>query len=485
LPLFCRLEVLLSPRLVRLICALATITLAAIAPALSGAAPIRVVALSTGHSMIVKIDGISRIAVGDDKIAGVVPIGTSQMVINGKQPGRTTVDVWARKARFSYDVTVVDQSVDSLAAMLRTTLAEPMVDVVDFGHSIVARGTVDDMASFERVTDLLARFDPLAKKEGFALVDAVTVKLPFGDLQRALTDIPNTTGLRLDADAKGNIIVSGQVVDRKTAENVLDRVRGVAGPYLSVDGKVVDRLAVATVSQIDVKVYVLEIDQNGLSQLGIRLQGANPDPNNPNNLIFGDPTFHFAEGPAGSAVGKALTIAPFFRETLLAPTLDLIMQTGHARILSEPNLVTLPGQKANFLVGGQIPYAYSTGLGQTSIVFKDYGVQLEVTPTLLGSGSIETKIAPEVSQLDFQDGITLNGYVVPAFKTSRLSTDIVTQPGESIVMGGLLQHVEQRNITKIPLLGDLPILGNLFRSTRYQSSQTDVVFVMTPTIITR
>jgi pilus assembly protein CpaC len=361
-----------------------------------------------------------------------------------------------------------------------------MVDVVDFGHSIVARGTVDDMASFERVTDLLSRFDSLAKKEGFALVDAVTVKLPFGDLQRSLTDIPNTTGLRLDADAKGNIIVSGQVVDRTTAENVLDRVRGVAGPYLSVDGKIIDRLAVATVSQVDVKVYVLEIDQSGLSQLGIRLQGANPDPNNPNVLDFGDPSFLFAEGgPTAGLVGKALTVAPFFRQTRLAPTLDLILQTGHARILSEPNLVTLPGQKADFLVGGQIPYAYSTGLGATSIVFKDYGVKLEVTPTLLGSGGIETKIAPEVSQLDFQDGITLNGFVVPAFKTSRLSTDIVTQPGESIVMGGLLQHVEQRNISKIPLLGDLPILGNLFRSTRYQSSQTDVVFVMTPAIITR
>jgi pilus assembly protein CpaC len=140
--------------------------------------------------------------------------------------------------------------------------------------------------------------------------------------------------------------------------------------------------------------------------------------------------------------------------------------------------------KAEFLVGGEVPYAYSTGLGVVSIVFKEYGVKLEATPTILGNGAVETVVAPEVSSLDFSNGIVLNGYTVPALKTSRLSTDIITQPGESIVMGGLLQHVEQRTILKIPGLGDLPILGQLFRSTRYQHSQTDVIFVMTPEIIT-
>jgi pilus assembly protein CpaC len=90
-----------------------------------------------------------------------------------------------------------------------------------------------------------------------------------------------------------------------------------------------------------------------------------------------------------------------------------------------------------------------------------------------------------VSDLDFQDGVNINGFTVPALKTSRLSTDVVTKAGESIVMGGLLRRQEQRTIDKIPVLGDLPILGKLFRSTRYQSSQTDVVFVMTPQILTR
>ena len=161
------------------------------------------------------------------------------------------------------------------------------------------------------------------------------------------------------------------------------------------------------------------------------------------------------------------------------------MQTGHARILSSPDLVTLPGREANFLVGGQIPIPVAAGPQQIAIMYKDFGVKLVVTPTILGEGNVETVIAPEVSDLDFQDGVNINGFTVPALKVSRLATDVVTKAGESIVMGGLLRRLEQRNVDKIPLLGDLPILGKLFRSTRYLTSQTDVVFVMTPQILTR
>jgi pilus assembly protein CpaC len=161
------------------------------------------------------------------------------------------------------------------------------------------------------------------------------------------------------------------------------------------------------------------------------------------------------------------------------------MQEGHAKLLSSPNLLTQPGQEATFLVGGEIPIPVSNGLGTISISYKEFGVKLDVTPQILGNGAVEAKIAPEVSDLDFADGISLNGFVVPALKTSKLSTDVITQDGESIVMGGLLRRIEQKNIQKIPLLGDLPILGQLFRSTSYQKSDSDVVFVMTPTIVTK
>ena len=166
-------------------------------------------------------------------------------------------------------------------------------------------------------------------------------------------------------------------------------------------------------------------------------------------------------------------------------TIDLLMSEGHAKLLSSPDLVTVPGAEATFLVGGKIPIPVSNGLGSVTVQYVDFGVKLKVTPTVLGSGGIECKITPEVSNLDFADAVTLNGFTIPALKISTLSTDVITQTGESIVMGGLLNRIESVNVTKIPLLSDIPILGKLFRSTNYQKSETDVVFILTPTIITR
>lgn len=441
--------------------------------------------IATGHSVTLDVRHLTRVAVGDAQIAGVVPLGDSHVIVNAKHAGRTSVFVWSGNEQRSYDVTVTDQGVDDLATMLRTTLDEPAVTVAGFDHSLVVRGTVADLPSFSRLREVLDRFAPLAKTENYTIVNAVTVSAPFAAIDRSLATMPKARDLHVDTDNKGDLIVSGEADDQVTAEAVLARVRGLAGAFLAADGKVIDRLSVTSVSQIGVKVYILEIDRTGLSQLGIRLQGANPDPNLPNVLDYGDPSFLFPEAGAAAAVGKALNVGPFVRQTRLAPTLDLILQSGDARILAAPNLVTTPGQEAKFLVGGEVPYAYSTGLGEVSVVFKEYGVKLDMTPSILPDGAVETKLTPEVSQLDFQDGIQENGFTVPALKTSRISTDVITHPGESIVLGGLLNRLQQRNIYKIPLLGDLPILGKLFRSTRYQNQDTDVVFVMTPEILTR
>jgi Flp pilus assembly secretin CpaC len=438
--------------------------------------------LRTAQSLILSTPHLTRVAVGDGKIAGVVPIGNAQIVVSGRSAGRTTLVVWTADGRRMYDVTVTEQSLENLRGMLQTAIADPRVRVDAFDRSLVIDGTVADGDALRRLDEVLAPFATVASAEKYGIVNAVTVAHPLGALQNELAASPATAGVRVDRDEKGNLVVSGQVQDRATAEQVLGRVRTLAGPYLAVDGKVIDRIETATVSQIDIKVYILEVDETALNTLGINLQSASFTPGS-NTYTLGTPQFPIVEQP--TAVGKAFTIGSFFRSVTLAPTLNLIVTSGHAKILSSPDLVTLPGRQADFLVGGQIPIPYASGPSQIAIQYKDYGVKLQVTPTILGGGSVDTVITPEVSNLDFTDGVTLNGFVVPALKTSRLSTDVVTKSGESIVMGGLLSRVEQRNIEKIPLLGDLPILGKLFRSTNYQNQQTDVVFVMTPEILTR
>lgn len=435
------------------------------------------------------LSGLQRVAVGDKDIAGVVPIGDSQLLINAKGPGRTSVIVWTGhpEVRHLYDVTVTVQGLDVLAQMLRSTIDLPGVEVQDFNHAVVVRGSVPDGAHYQAVTDILARFAEFAKAEHYTIVNALLIAHPLGDVQTGLTDLPGASGIRVDPDGKGNVIVSGRVRDEFSRQAVLNRVRGLAGRYLAAQGTIIDRLAADLQSQIDVRVYVMEIDKTALNDLGFQLQSGTPTAPSPggggNQIILGGPAFPIIEQNKNPL--RPFSIGPFYRTTVLVPTLNLLMQQGHAEILSAPNLVTMPGNEATFLVGGQLPIPFSTGLGQTSIVYKDFGVKLDITPTLLGNGTVETKVSPEVSDLDFQDGVNINGFLIPALKTSKLSTDLVTQPGESIIMGGLLRHQETRNIDAIPLLSSLPILGKLFRSTRYLHNQSDVIFVMTPYVVTR
>ncbi len=465
----------------RILVAVSLLTvLGAVSPASAQVA--RSVSVQTGHSVVLDEPALARVAVGDRSIVSIRAIGETELLVTGRAPGNTTAIVWTKTRRSKYQIEVTEDTADRLAAMVQSAVPFAGVVVRAFDRSLVVRGSVEDPREFSVLTDVLARFDKLAAARKYAVVNAVTVAHPLGALQERIGAAAGPD-VRVDSDGKGGLIVSGPVQDRTRAEWVLARVRGLAGPYLTADGKVTDRLEVASVSQIEVKVRVYEVDKTALDQLGVRLQSGTPDPLNPGNILLGGPAFPIVETATG--IGKALTVGAFVRTTRLVPTLDLLVQRGDAKMLSEPNLVTLPGMAASFLVGGEIPIPYASGVGQVSIVYKEFGVRLNITPTLLGSGAIEAKVTPEVSDLDFQDGISTGGFVIPALRTSRLTTDVVTQSGESIILGGMMRHVEQRTIQKIPLLGDLPIIGKLFRSTRYQSQQTDIVFVMTPTVVTK
>jgi pilus assembly protein CpaC len=442
------------------------------------------ISVESGHSIVLRTPGLERVAVGDSRIAGVLPIGTTELVINGKAPGNTTVFVWEAGERVTYQVTVTEQTMDDLAQMIRSAMDVPGVQVLSFRDSVVVRGTVPDGATEHQISDIIERFQPYATSQKSTIINAVTVAHPLAELQHDVASLPGAQDVRVDVDDKGNVIVSGHVRDTVTAQEVLDKTKGLAGPYLAANGQLLDRMSTDQNSQVDIKVYVLEIDRTAASSLGVQLQAANLQSNGTGTTYtLGPPSFPVVE--QGHGLGDALKIGAFFRTITLAPTLNLLMSQGHARVLSSPDLVTTPGNNATFLVGGSFPVPVSSGLGQIAIQYEPYGVQLNVTPTLLGNGAVEAKITPDISDLDFQDGITENGFVIPALKESKLQTDIITQPGESIIMGGMVRHVETKLIQKIPLLSQIPILGKLFQSTSYQSDNSDVVFVMTPTVITR
>src|SRR5579884_2011659 len=171
--------------------------LAAPVPA-PAAETIALLSVQSGHSVVLRTPGLSRVAVGDGRIAGVLPIGTSQLVVNGKAPGRTTVFVWLGGHREAYEVTVTEQSMDDLAQMLRSSIDQPSVQVVSFRDSVVVRGTVADGAQFSTLNDVLNRFDWDAKEQHYSIVNAVTVAHPLGDLQKDLASVPGASDIRVD-----------------------------------------------------------------------------------------------------------------------------------------------------------------------------------------------------------------------------------------------------------------------------------------------
>jgi pilus assembly protein CpaC len=163
--------------------------------------------------------------------------------------------------------------------------------------------------------------------------------------------------------------------------------------------------------------------------------------------------------------------------------INALEQRGLARSLAEPNLVALSGDTASFLAGGEFPIPVPGTLGQVTIEYKRYGVGLAFTPTVLGNGLINLKIDPEVSQLDSSNPIQVAGISVPPLIVRRASTTVELRDGQSFVIGGLLQNISSTAQSQIPWIGDVPVLGALFRSAQYQKNETDLAIIVTPRIV--
>ncbi|TQV63298.1 MAG: type II and III secretion system protein family protein, partial [Halothiobacillaceae bacterium] len=163
--------------------------------------------------------------------------------------------------------------------------------------------------------------------------------------------------------------------------------------------------------------------------------------------------------------------------------LTALEEKGLAKVLAEPNLVSLSGQEANFLVGGEFPYPVPTGLGQFGIEFKEFGVGLKFTPTVLNSHKINLKLGAEVSSLDYSRGTSIGGTAVPGVATRRTATTVEVADGQSFAIAGLLQNNMNNAINQLPGLGTLPVLGALFRSTDYQREESELVIIVTPRLV--
>jgi len=280
------------------------------------------------------------------------------------------------------------------------------------------------------------------------------------------------------------VLLTGTVASPQDVEEAQRLVQA----YVGESTKVVSRIRSATPLQVTLKVRIAEVSRSLVKSIGVNLLGEGqhflvgqgnpgtfPTIDSDGNLVPG--TFNVS--PAGTTLGFAGKI---FGVDILS-TLDLAENDGLVTILAEPNLTALSGETASFLAGGEFPIPISQALGSVTIEYKQYGVGLAFTPIVLADGRISMRVRPEVSELSNEGSIRLNGFDVPALTTRRAETTVELGSGQSFMIAGLLRNSNTNNVDKAPFLGDLPILGALFRSTKYRRAETELVIVVTPYLV--
>jgi pilus assembly protein CpaC len=184
---------------------------------------------------------------------------------------------------------------------------------------------------------------------------------------------------------------------------------------------------------------------------------------------------------------SALNIFLFNRGLGTQAFIRALQTQGALRALAEPNLIAMNGQQASFLAGGEFPVPIVQGNSGSAptvtIVFKEYGVRLNFKPTILDEDHIRLELEPEVSTLDFANGVKFNGFVIPGLRTRRAKTGVELRDGQSFALAGLLDNNETKTLSKVPGLGDIPILGNLFRSTSFQKNESELMFIVTAQVV--
>jgi pilus assembly protein CpaC len=174
----------------------------------------------------------------------------------------------------------------------------------------------------------------------------------------------------------------------------------------------------------------------------------------------------------------------FHRASNVSAFIQALRQEGAFKSLAEPNLLAFPGDSASFLAGGEFPYPFVSGANaQTSIQFKEFGIRLNFRPDITNSGAIRLRVSPEVSQLDFARGLQVGGFVIPSLTTRRAVTVVELQEGQTFAIAGLMDSQMNRSVSKIPLLGDIPILGALFRSQEVRDNQNELLVLVTPYLV--
>ncbi len=269
-----------------------------------------------------------------------------------------------------------------------------------------------------------------------------------------------------------SIILAGQVAKTSQVEMAGKIAAGFAP-------KVINLLTAAAVQQVQVDVHVLETSRTSGHDMGVKFGSVHTTPN-------GEATFTgdvLTLGEVGGPPYGGQNLLSFGQLDKVAAQLKFLVSSGQGRILADPRLVSVSGGKATFLVGGEVPVPEAQQYGNVTISWREYGVKLAVEPRVLEDGRIDLKVSPEVSTLDFANGIRVGQFLIPALASRKASTQVTLAPGQGLVIGGLIQNNQTENIEKFPFLGEIPVLGELFKSRRFAKNETELQILVTPRVL--
>ncbi|MEO1487873.1 MAG: type II and III secretion system protein family protein [Pseudomonadota bacterium] len=412
--------------------------------------------LSIGRGELVTVPGqMTDVFVANEGIADVQIKSQRQLYVFGRGGGQTTIYASNARGDIIWSANVrVGTNIDSIDQMLALAMPQAEIGVATMGsNTVLLTGTVaapEDAAEAERLVSAFLGNANVISRLRTATPLQVNLQVKFAEVSRSLVRNIGGNLATYDFSTGGfrGAVGTGRTIG--TGEFNLD------GPLAVGNGVLNPGL---TVPVFDAAGNVVLNDNGTVATEVITGPGINSN--------------------GGTTIGG---LGELFGLDILA-AFDLAERVGLITTLSQPNLTALSGETATFLAGGEFPIPISQGLGNVAIQYRNFGVQLQYTPTVLSNGRISLRVKPEVSELSSQGAIVLNGFQVPALTTRRTETTIELGSGQSFMIAGLMSNNSQNAIDKAPGLGDLPILGNLFRSRQFNRGESELVIIVTPYLV--
>jgi pilus assembly protein CpaC len=394
------------------------------------AAAARDLFVTVGKSLVVESPvNIQRISVGDAKKAEAMAVSPREVLINGKEIGETSLIIWqAGGNRLLFDLRVRQgtERLEIVRQELEKELPGQEVSVAQAGDSVFVRGTVNDLLSADRavsIAEALGKPVNLLRVKVPAVQQQILLKVRFVDLDRSVSQ---QLGANIASMGLGHTL--GQTTTGQFPGATMNQIQSTV-PFGAT---------IAGVSQ-----------QWQLGSMG--------------NIFLWRP------------------------DEDLFGTIQALQTRALAQILAEPNLLAMDGKPASFLAGGEIPIpvvqSSAGGLGSVSIMWKEFGVRINFVPTITPRKTIRLRVAPEVSSIDLANGVTISGFSVPGLDVRRMQTEIELEDGQTFAIGGLLDNRTTENLSKIPGLGDIPVLGKLFQSRSRTKNNSELLVLVTPELV--